>query len=356
MEKLFTQIKGQILDKPTERMEMAGYSDKDIMAIRAVAIYEGVNANNALFEKDDLEKAVNTLVGKPLRILFDGENPTGHGFDRETRKFSTLVTNIGFIQWAYGQENEVTGKYEIVVEVAVWQKYYPEICQRLRELHRDGELKFSIEADREFEITPEGYRRCFNILFTGLAVVRNPAFDEARSMMVAEILEKGGQVQMEELMKLVSGLNESIGTEIAEQFKSNLGTLNAEIDTLKSKVEVAENETAEVKAELAEANGKLKEVEADRDKYKNVVETAEKEALGAERLDKLSKYGKPEKSAEELAELSKDEYAEELIKAVENYNPSEVAEVDATIGNFEKTGKNKESNRDKLLAFCEGLS
>ena len=79
---------GVILDKITSRMENAGLQDSDIMAIRAVAVFEGVNGNTALFESDDLAKAVDTFRGKPLLILFDGVNPTGHGFDSETQTFS----------------------------------------------------------------------------------------------------------------------------------------------------------------------------------------------------------------------------------------------------------------------------
>ena len=346
----------EILPKITDKMENAGFDDRDVMAIRAVALYEGVNANGALIERDDLEKAIPTFIGKPVRILFDGENPTGHGYDRETKTFSPLVANIGFIHWAYGVENEEKGRYEAIVEIVVWQKYFPEIATRLRELHREGDLKFSFEAERDFDITPEGYRRCYNILFTGIAIVQKPAFSEARSLMVAEILNKGG-FDMEDIKKLLESIQEKVGAEIAEQFKENLGVLNDKISELEGKLETANTEVSDLKAELAERDGTIKELEADRDKYKDIVETAEKEKLGKERLEKLSKYGEVKKSAEELAEMEKSEFVDLLAEMVENYKPTEeIAEEEGAMGvPFEKTSKSKVDRKEKLLGFIEGL-
>lgn len=355
MGKMNFEFCGDVLPAITESMETAGYDDRDIMAIRAVAFHSGVNNNTAVIEKDDAVRAIRTLIGKPLRILFDGENPTGHGYDRKARKFSNLVVNIGFIHWAYIDSEPDSDEYKAIVEIGVWKKYYPEIASRMRELHHEGKLFFSIEAEREFEITPEGYRRCYNILFNGLAVVQNPAWRESRSLMVAEILKEGGQQNMDEILKLLEGLKDSLNIEVAEQFKTHLGSLNDTIVDLKNKLEVAENELATAKEELATANGTIKDLEADRDKYKDIVETAERERLGKKRLEKLSKYGKVEQTTEELAELDKETFLTLLEEMVDNYNPQEVAEDEAIGVQFESISKISTDRKSKLLSFVEGL-
>lgn len=347
-----------ILPNITEKMELAGYDDRDIMALKAIAFHSGVNENNAIILKDDAIRSVNTLIGKPLRILFDGLNPTGHGYNRQTNKFSKAVTNIGFIHWAYIDIDENNpDEYNVIVEVAVWRKYFPEITNRMRELHQAGELFFSIESEREFEITPEGYRRCFNILFNGLAVVQSPAWTESKSLMVAEILKEGGKSNMDEIMKLLEGLKDTLSTEVAEQFKSNLGVLNDKIADLTGKLETAETERDNAKEELATANGTIKELEVDRDKFKEIIETAEKEKNGNERLEKLSKYGKVEKTATELAEMDKESFVTLLEEMVTNYQPQENADDEDAIGvKFEKINKNSSDRKAKLLGFVEKLS
>lgn len=360
MSSKFTHVetKATILPKITERMETAGYNDKDIMAIRAVVIYEGISddSRQLLLQRDDLERAIRSLEGKPLRILFDGVNPTGHGYNKETNTFSPLVANIGFINWAWGEVNEETNRYEVICDICMWQDYYPEIALRLRQLHESGELKFSFEMERDFEMTPEGYKKCFNIHFKGVAVVKNPAFEETRSLLVAEILNEGGK-NMDEILKLLDGLKGTLSTEIAEQFKSNLGVLNAKIEDLTGKLEGAEKSVTDLKVEVADKDGTIKTLEADRDKYKGIVDTAEKAKVGAERLEKLSKYGKVEKTTDELAEMDKEAFVTLLEEMVSNYNPQENAENDGAMGvNFERTSKNKVDRKAKLLSLVEGFN
>lgn len=160
---------------------------------------------------------------------------------------------------------------------------------------------------------------------------------------------------MDEIMKLLEGLKGTLSTEIAEQFKTNLGVLNDKIKDLTGKLETAENSITTTKEELATANGMIKTLESDRDKFKGIVETAEKEKLGAERLEKLSKYGKVEKTAEELAELDKEGFVTVLEQAIENYNPQEHAENEAMGVKFENVGKKNSDRKSKLLSFVEGL-
>lgn len=342
----------RILPKITERMENAGYNDRDIMAIEALVVYEGINDNGALIERDDLERAYSTLDGKPLWIRFVNNDPTGHGFNPETGKFDDLRRAIGFIHWSWGSFNEETQRFEVKVDICVWQKYYPEICNRLRQLHGTGDLKFSYEAERDYEITPEGYRRCFNINFTGMAVVKSPALEETKSLMVAELLKE--DIRMDELKKLIEGLKGTVSTEIAEQFNSHLGTLNKKVNDLEKTV-------SDLRVENAEKDGVIKTITVERDTYKSKVETAEKEKTGEERFTKLSKYGEPCKTKEELAEMEKMAFVDLLEKTIENFNPTDTQEnsennSDVVGGVYKNTGTQKLDRKKIVSDIIEGLT
>ena len=349
------EVVGKILPKLTDKMETAGYSDLDIMAIQAVIVYEGISddSRQLLIEKADLEKAIDSLDGKPVRILFDGENPTGHGYNQDTQTFSPLVANIGFIHWAWGKTNEEeNNRYEAVCDMVIWQKYYPEISNRLRQLHQSGELKFSFEMERDFEMTPEGYKKLFNIHFTGVAIVKNPAFEQTRSLLVAELINEGGRKNVDELLKLLGTLKETIGTEIAEQFKTNLGILNEKITTLQAEKEVSLNTITDMKSEIAEKDGVIKTIEAERDEFKGTVEIAEKSKLGAERTEKLKKYGEVKQTETELAEMTKDEFVAVLEDVVCNFKP----EIASGVGvKYEKVGGAVADRKKSLLGLIEGL-
>lgn len=365
--KTFIDFQGEILTDKPANFEQASVYDKDIMFIKAVAIEEGLNLNNALFERAELHKSLNSLTGKPLRVLLKEGQPTGHGFNPQTGKFDKAVEQIGYI---YNAEAEVVspngevkhvsydsfheldihdGKYRIVVYIAMWQGIYPEVAKTLRTLHKDGELAFSIEATRDYEILDDGTRRCFDILFNALAVVKTPAFENARSIMVAELLntfEQGGTKSMdfEKLYKDEVAKTASLETEVASA-SAKATDLTAEL--------------AELRGTVAEKDAEIASVVAERNSLKVVVETAEKVKVGAERFAKLSKYGEVPKSEEELAEMTKEDFVETLIEAVEAYKP-EVASAkensEDLIGVDFSAKKSPADNKAKLMGLLTGFS
>lgn len=359
----------RLLDKKPEGLEIAGWDDRDIMFIEAVAVHEGVNGNDALMERADLNRAYDSFRGKPLKIRFLNNNPTGHGYNQQTGEFDDLVRAIGTIysaeprivtadgeiisQW---RDNflEEEGQYQIVVYIGVWQKYYPEIAMRLRQLHASGELAFSIEAEREFEVTPEGYRRCFNILFNGLAVVKTPAFEDAKSLMVAELLKEGGKNNMdfEKLYNEAKARNEELAGLLATE----------KADKEKAQGELAQTQTknTELSEQLLEKDGEVKTISAELKTFKDEKELAEKKATGEQRLTKLKKYGDTDKTADELAELTKEAFVDILAEAVENFSPTGQENAskddDGIVGAYHNTDAREKSNdKDNLLGIVTGL-
>ena len=347
----FDLVSVQVVDKRPEHVELGEWSDKDLMFIQGIAVREGVNANNALFERDDLSKTANTLTGKPLKIRFVHNNPTGHGYDRQTGIFDEIVKPIGAIHYAWPNESD-DGKLQVVFEAVVWQVYYPEVANRLRQLHREGNLKFSIEASRDEEVTPEGYRRQFNILFHGLCVVANPAEAKATSLMVAELINEGGKkVDYEKLYnELLNKFNEQ-GNQLALVSKDK-ELAEKDRDELKT-------QATEVAEKVIDLEGQLKEVTAEKDNFKNQIEQAEKESLGAERLVKLQKYGEVTETAKELAELDREAWVSRLEEAVTKYHPTgnkEDAEKKEVLGvKHENVSTKKIDRKAQLSQLIDGL-
>jgi len=337
----------EILDSKPEHIEIAGWSDTDLMYVRGIALKEGVNGNNALIEKDDIEKSYDTLVGKPIKIRFVNNNPTTHGLNLKTGEFDEIVKAVGVIKWAYPVEDEITKETSVVFEGIVWQKYYPEVAGRLRQLHREGNLKFSWEATRDEEYTPEGNRHIYNIVFHGLAIVENPAEPEARSLMVAELLNEGGneKVELNEVMKKLTDAT----TEIAN-LKTDILAKDGTITTL-------EGTLSTTKEELAEANGQLKTITVERDSFKTKIEEAEKVQCGNTRLEKIQKYGDTTETAESLGSLSKEDWLSKLEETVSNFNPEVAENKDGVTGAVHVSvgSKTKLSNKEQLLQVCEGL-
>lgn len=342
---MLDQVSASIV-APESEFEISGYKSRDLLFLEAVAVYEGVNGNNALFERAELEKSYKSFIGKPIKIRLVNNEVTGHGYDLHTKRFDELVKTVGFIYEVNGLEN-AEGKFEVRVKAVVWEKYYPEVAGTIRELHNRRELKFSIEADRDFEVTEEGFRRCFNINFSGLCIVNNPAFPQTKSLLVAELFE-GGKKQMD-FEKMYEAEKSKV-----EDLNGKLVLSEQKVGELSEKLEALTTEVAEMKEKAVEVEGEMKTVVADRDQYKEKVELAEKQELGKERAEKLNKYTK-EVKADELAELSKEEFIETLEKAIEDYEPENAEKKDEGIGvKYEKAGNGK-SNKQKMKDFIFGL-
>lgn len=364
MKKDFLSFKADILDEKPSNFELAGINDGDMMFLKAIAISEGLNDNGARFNRVELHKSKDTLEGKPLRILFQNNNPTGHGLNFKTGKFSNLVTNIGYI---YAVEscvdiNDNTGmcekntwsledleqgeNYRIVVYVAVWKNYYPEICNRLKELHSQGDLNFSIEAMREFQLLDDGTRQCFNILFRGLAVVDLPADSTAQSLMVAEIINKQKEDTNMEFKEMYE--KEVMKT---TELSSKIAILEQEKALFSKEKESLESKIVEISEKVVTTEGELKMAKADVEKYKTTVETAEKIKVGTERMEKLKKYGEVKKTIDEIASMTKEEFVDELASVVENFKPNSAIGVD-----YDKGGLGKSNDKDQLLSFIKGYN
>ncbi|NMW84689.1 hypothetical protein HKO22_02885 [Peptoniphilus sp. AGMB00490] len=320
--------------KKNHDLELAGYDANDLLVIEGVAFHSGTNANGAVIFKDDAKKDITTMIGKPLRVLWKGK-PTGHGYNRMNNTFDKNVMNIGYVHNANIVDGE-NDEYKAEVQAIMWKKYYPEIAEKLVELDKEGELKFSIEAERKIEVLKNGDRRCFDNNFTGLAMVANPAWDKSKSFMVAE----------------------DEGADVTEKNANNSDS-TSEVKKDDADEKIKEKEALiDVKLELIEAKKEKDNLTKELSKYKKIAKDYAIKEKGQQRLEKLSKYGEVKESVEELGilddvefvnklELLVDEYAKNLDK---NKNEQENTSADAisTLIDTRKKMEHKEP-REALL-------
>lgn len=282
--------------KKDHDLELAGYDANDLLVIEGVAFHSGTNANGAVIFKEDAKKDITTMIGKPLRVLWQGK-PTGHGYNKMNNTFDKNVMNIGYIHNADIVDGE-NDEYKAEVQAIMWKKYYPEIAEKLIELDKKGELKFSIEAERKIEVLKNGDRRCFDNNFTGLAMVANPAWDKSKSFMVAE---------------------DETTESSSDAPKGGKNASSKETDT---------NSQVDVKDKEALINAKLQLIESQKEndnltkellKYQKIAKDYEIKEKGQQRLTKLSKYGEVKDSVEELGNLSDIDFVNKLEALVDEY-------------------------------------
>ena len=294
-------MKLKIVDK-LKGLETA--DEKDVLLLQGVAFHDGVNKNNAVIFKEDAKKDINTIVGKPLRVLWDGK-PTGHGYDPITGTFDGKVKNIGYIHNAY-IEDKGGQAYDAIVEGVVWKKYYPEIANAMVELHEENNLNFSIEAEREVQMLENGERRCYNNDFMGLSLVEHPAWSHTKSFMVAEDESATNDTQNE-----VEGNTEP---PVASDGQSK--------EPVKPQVEQPkplEPKVAQLEKTGGGENDSSKLLEEQIEALNKRVQQFEIKEKGTQRLERLSKYITPSESVEELGRLSETEYVAKLEEALSVY-------------------------------------
>ena len=320
-----------------EHIELSESTDQDLMRIKCFGCHEGINENGTEFPREVLKESYRTFIDKPIVISADSKNmPTGHAYDHKRKRFIEEKRKyIGHIIDAYpcivtqdgeiiliSDDEEITadGEYRIICEFVVYKRYMSEIATALEMLHNNDNLNFSMESIVDYYLSEDGVKHCTKIQFTALTIVKNPAFKNSISLEIAEREET-----LMDFEKMYEEASARIETLIQEKTKweNDYEVVVREREVKETEVTSLKEELAEVKAELAEANATIENLTP----YKEKVENAEKLEVGNQRFEKLSKYGEVAKTAEELAEISKEEYADMLLEMAENYKPVNGTEV-----------------------------
>ena len=360
--------------KETDKFEISSVKDIDLMKIRCFATHEGLNANGTSFTREMLLECYPSFIDKPLILVEDvNGRPTGHGFNYDTRTFNTedrknvghiinaipcVVDDTGVIQDVSNIQLEdfPEGEFRIICDLVVYKYYLREMSEILLDLHANGMLNFSMEGLMDCWTDLKGIRHCTNIQFTGLTIVRRPAFINSYSLEVAEKKEGGNNLDFEKMYNELKASNDTLISDHA--------TAVSELASVKSDLETKKTELAELKGvvetkdvEIAEAQDKISELTP----FKEQVEVAAANALGQKRHDRLAKLGYTAKSVEELSTMDQATYSallEDALDAVANKKkktPENAENQDSFIGVIDvETGF--KSNKDRLAELLSDFS
>lgn len=343
-------------------IELASVNDEDLMRLKVYSCHEGINENNVEFTRGALIAGYRTFIDKPLVISPDRNGmPRGHGYDFKKKKFIDKerlfighivnaypcivgvngdITDVTYIE----QENFPVGELRIICEMVVYKQYVASFAETIANLHFSENLKFSMESYCDQYTTEDGVQHCTSIHFTGLAIVNSPAFKNSFSLEIAEKEE-----DLMDFEKLYNDEHEKVETLIAEKttLENEKATLVSDKETLANELVGEKEKVIEANAALVDANAEIENLKT----YKEKVETAEKLVVGKERLEKLSKYGKTEKTEEQLAEVTKEEFVDILSEAVDNYKPSNKG-----YKGLPNTETKPKYGKDRLLELLSELS
>ena len=335
-------------------LEIAEEEQDDFLLMEGVAFHDGVNKNGAYIELADAKKGIGTFCHKPIRLLWDGYNPTGHGYNAETNTFSDKVNNIGYIFDAFVDE-EKNENYKAIVRAVVWKKYYPEISERLIQLHNEGNLKFSIEADRDFEEKENKTRRCYNLNFRGLSIVKNPAWDRTNSLLVAE--DESATEGSTDANETAPNEDNSTETKQSTVEQQKATTKPKEPERVKNTSESYEQSILDLKEQNLLLKKQIDELTNSTLTYQTIVEQYQVEKVGNERLERVSRFIEKPKTAEELGKMSSEEFVEYYEKALDDFSREVTPDVDSKqiYGLFHKT-KEDIDPKQALLDVFKGLS
>lgn len=381
----------------SEKIEFGSIGDYDLMRITCYATHEGINLNGTEFSREILLSSYKSFEGKPLWLVPDFAGlPTGHGFDFENKKFDIKSRKaVGHIVSAepcvvkddgnyiflnkdsgYSEIKEMEdaeGELRILCELVVYRFYLSEVANMIEMLHKNGKLNFSMEGLMDCDIDDDGIKHCTKINFTGLAIVKNPAFVNSYSLDVAEEEIIGGSMDYEKAYNELKAKYDAL----LEKYNALKGSKGdggkAPADKGGSggsgggggKAGCAEEEVAGIEkiTELLEQISTLQSEIAELKPFKEKVVAAQKEAIGKDRYARLEKMGYTEKTETELAEISKEAYAELLEKAIDA--KAENTQVDKDVDKQVETSgymgvdfhnPSLESDKDSLLNLLKGLA
>lgn len=364
--------------KKTDKFEVGAVNGKDLMKIKCFATHEGVNENGTSFTREMLLECYHTFIDKPLILVSDiFGKPTGHGFDYSTGKFDTdKRKQVGHISNAYpcivkdnGEIVEVSGvdiedfpegEFRIICDLIFYKFYLSEIAEIIYNLHTNGMLKFSMEGLTSGDIDENGIKHCTSIQFTGLAIVKYPAFKNSFSLEVAEKKEKGGtQLEFEKLYNELKVTHDAL-------IATNAVTV-AELLEVKAELVIANTELEAKEAIVAEKDVELATVVAEVENlkpFKEKVESEKKAELGKKRFERLSKLGAVDKTAEELSTMDQETYSALLEDALDKAtttkktgSKTETAETkDTILGLIVNDNAGTKTNKQRLTELLEGFT
>lgn len=330
-------------------------SDKRALILEMIVTNTEPNLNGDLTTYDFIVANYETLIDMPIQVdRFRLENGLYSSLTHRAEKDGLKTDSVGVIYEAYYLTDEDSGITTLYAKAKIWKRYKA-TCDAIKELHENGELKFSWEIVAEEVDDSDGINVITSGYWIGHCIVSNPSYPIAEStMLVAELTKLNLKEEVNNLNEiLIAGMSQNMLREkISAKLEYSQWTVETFMDDSKAIIrdweegkyyivefsvngeEVEVNEEMKVEGaliwkpitEVIDTDLRVAELEKEKDELiakieelekaeEVIAETVEKEVVveaEAEKSDKVVEY------AEVIAKLS------ENVKALE----SKVAELE----------------------------
>jgi hypothetical protein len=334
-------------------IELNQNSNDIYMTVKLCILSNQVNYNNAKFTDDFIQGVIDnksTYIGIPL--VANKTKLENGVYDKLTHEYSNgqLNTDVigSFID--FWEETDDTNAKLLMGEARIYKRF-PNVCEAILDLFESNDLEFSCEVlVAEYESVEDNVRSIHynggkNALI-GSCVVTDPAESRSRAtLLIAEALEKDkqnlsqkgdekmsetvqkegadiDQLLAEKWQSVIDSINKSqevqkMNEDQVKELQGQLEALNKQVAELNATIVAQAEEKKSLESQVAELNQQIEELS----KYKEQVETAEKEAKKSELVEKFSKLlseevFKSERVQNAIAELNEQELNAVVVEQV----------------------------------------
>lgn len=154
------------------------------------------NTNKQAIPRAEAENIINTAPGMPIKIRYDGESVDGHPGARP----------IGPILKAWIDSDN--GSEVIMAEAALWNNEFKDVDAFIKSANAENEeIGTSWELLYESSDKDEsGIEWLKDILFTGSAIVKNPAYGKQRTRIMS-VAEANAELNTDRLSEMMGGMD-----------------------------------------------------------------------------------------------------------------------------------------------------
>jgi hypothetical protein len=334
-------------------LELNQNSNDIYMTVKLCILSNQVNYNNAKFTDDFIQGVIDnksTYIGIPL--VANKTKLENGVYDKLTHEYSNgqLNTDVigSFID--FWEETDDTNAKLLMGEARIYKRF-PNVCEAILDLFESNDLEFSCEVlVSDYESVDDGVRSIHyndgkNALI-GSCVVTDPAESRSRAtLLIAEALEKDlqnlsqkgdekvsetvqkegtdiDQLLAEKWQLVIDSINKSqevqkMNEDQVKELQGQLEALNKQVAELNATIVAQAEEKKSLESQVAELNQQIEELS----KYKEQVETAEKEAKKSALVEKFSKLlsedvFKSERVQKAIAELNEQDLNAVVVEQV----------------------------------------
>jgi len=328
--------------------------DKRALILEMIVTNTEPNLNGDKTSKDFIIKNHQTLVDMPIQVdRFRLESGLYSSLTHRSENDGLKTDSVGVIYEAYYVEDEDDEVTTLYAKAKIWKRYSA-TCDAIKELHDNGQLKFSWEIVVEEAENVDGINTIEDGYWIGHCIVSNPSYPIAKStMLVAELKGLNLEKEVKDLDNiLIAGMSQSM---LREKISAKLEYSQWTVETFMDDNKAVIRDWEENKYYIVEFSVNGEEVEVNEEMkmegaliWKPVDEVAETDLRVAE-LEK-----EKEELISKIAEL---ETVEEVVEdVVDEAVVESTEEIVAEVSDEDEVKEVVADESDKIVEYAEVIA